>query len=107
MLSVSEIRTLIKERPGISLRDLALHFRVSPGMMEMMVSKLVDRNRRADILLRRRLRLLIRGPWQALQAHAESFPRNGSLIAEQLSLETIICTIKSSALAKYSKSVHN
>ena len=43
MLSVSEIRTLIKERPGISLRDLALHFRVSPGMMEMMVSKLVDR----------------------------------------------------------------
>ena len=44
MLSVSEIRTLIKERPGISLRDLALHFRVSPGMMEMMVSKLVDRD---------------------------------------------------------------
>ena len=26
-----------------SVRDLALHFRVSPGMMEMMVSKLVDR----------------------------------------------------------------
>ena len=97
MLSVSEIRTLIKERPGISLRDLALHFRVSPGMMEMMVSKLVDRG---DVET-------IRRPWQALQAHAESFPRNESLIAEQLSLETIICTIKSSALAKYSISVHN
>ena len=43
MLSVSEIRMLIKERPGISLRDLALHFRVSPVMMEMMVDKLIDR----------------------------------------------------------------
>ena len=86
MLSVSEIRTLIKERPGISLRC---------------------GNRRADIVLRRRLRLLVGRPWQALQAHAESFPRNGSLIAEQLSLETIICTIKSSALAKISTSVHN
>ena len=107
MLSVSEIRTLIKERPGISLRDLALHFRVSPGMMEMMVSKLVDRGDVETVVLRRRLRLLVGRPWQALQAHAESFPRNGSLIAEQLSLETIICTIKSSALAKFSTSVHN
>lgn len=43
MLSVADIRRLIYERPGISLRDLALHFRVSAGMMEMMVEKLIDR----------------------------------------------------------------
>lgn len=43
MFSVLDVRSLIAERPGVSLRDLALHFKVSPGMMEMMLEKLISR----------------------------------------------------------------
>ena len=44
MVSVTEVRQLIYDRPGISLRDLAWHFKVSAPMMEMMLDKLVSRS---------------------------------------------------------------
>lgn len=43
MFSILDVRSLIAQRPGVSLRDLALHFKVSPGMMEMMLDKLISR----------------------------------------------------------------
>lgn len=43
MLTPAAVRTLIAERPGVSLRDLALHFRVSEGMMEMFLERLAAR----------------------------------------------------------------
>lgn len=43
MFSVLDVRSLIAQRPGVSLRDLSYHFKVSPGMMEMMLEKLISR----------------------------------------------------------------
>ncbi len=40
MFTANDIRRLIAERPGVSLRDLALHFKVTPPLMEMMLEKL-------------------------------------------------------------------
>ena len=43
MVSVTEVRELIHDRPGISLRDLSWHFKVAAPMMEMMLDKLIAR----------------------------------------------------------------
>ncbi|MDO5531134.1 FeoC-like transcriptional regulator [Sutterella sp.] len=43
MINVKDVRALIAERPGVTLRDLSWHFKVSPVMMELMLDKLIER----------------------------------------------------------------
>lgn len=43
MFSVNDLRQLIAERPGVTLRDLALHFKVTAPLMEMMCERLIER----------------------------------------------------------------
>ena len=40
-----EIRNLLEERRRMTLRDLALHFRTEPSVLEPMLDRLVERGR--------------------------------------------------------------
>ena len=51
MVSMLDVRRLVEERPGITLRDLAWHFRVSENLMAGLVSHLVDRGDLAKVPL--------------------------------------------------------
>ena len=51
MVSMLDVRRLVEERPGITLRDLACHFRVSENLMAGLVSHLVDRGDLAKVPL--------------------------------------------------------
>ncbi len=43
MTSIIDIRTYIREHPGVSLSELALHFKKSEPMMEALITRLVER----------------------------------------------------------------
>lgn len=43
MTSIIDIRTYILEHPGVSLNELALHFKTSESMMEALLSRLIER----------------------------------------------------------------
>ncbi len=43
MTSIIDIRTYIREHPGVSLNELALRFKTSEPMMEALLSRLVER----------------------------------------------------------------
>ena len=43
MPSISEIRTYIKNRPGISMKELCIHFKISESLLDGMIMKLVER----------------------------------------------------------------
>lgn len=51
MVSMIDIRRLVTERPGITKRDLAWHFRVSENLMDSLLAHLIDRGDLAAVRL--------------------------------------------------------
>lgn len=43
MSSISEVRNHVKNHPGISIKELCIHFKTSESLMDGMILKLVER----------------------------------------------------------------